>query len=119
MCAQGLLRTFDELFSRFKRDCCLDEISKATGLKMTKNSELFKPIDTPASSSQLTGSLASYVDFLHIITEFLELFWEIIPHYGHGIDRFFQPRCIVRTSFGLESRTDCQSGRVARPKEHV
>ena len=68
---------------------------------------------------QLPCSLACHVDFLHVITEFLELFREIIPHYGHGVDRFFQPRPIIRTSFGLESRTDCQSGRVARPKEHV
>ena len=43
MCAQGLLWDFDELFSRFKRDCCLDEISKATGLKMKSKNTIVQP----------------------------------------------------------------------------
>ena len=43
MCAQGLLWDFDELFSRFTHDCCLDEISKATGLKMKSKNTIVQP----------------------------------------------------------------------------
>ena len=43
MCAQGLLWDFDELFNRFKRDCRLDEISKATGLKIKSKNTIVQP----------------------------------------------------------------------------
>ncbi|KAL9129400.1 MAG: hypothetical protein Q9217_002131 [Psora testacea] len=43
MSAQVLVRDFDELFSRFKRECRLDEISKATGLKMKSKNTIVRP----------------------------------------------------------------------------
>lgn len=70
-------------------------------------------------SFQITDSLACYLNFLHVITEFLELFRKIISHHDHEIDRFFQSRCIVRTSFELKSWMNCQSERVATSVKHV
>lgn len=43
MSAQVLVREFDELFSRFKCECRLDEISKATGLRMRSKNMIVQP----------------------------------------------------------------------------
>lgn len=74
-------------------------------------------IHTPAFNHRCLSISLNFL--LHVITEFLELFREIVPHHGQGIDPFFQPRRIVRTSFGLAYRTDCQSGRVATPPKRL
>ena len=43
MSAAVLFRDFDELFSRFERECRLDEISRATGLKIKCNNTIVQP----------------------------------------------------------------------------
>ena len=43
MSAEILFRDFDELFSRFKSECRLDEISKATRLKMKSKNTIVQP----------------------------------------------------------------------------
>ena len=43
MSAGVLFRDFDKLFSRFQRECCLDEISKASGLEMKSKHTIVQP----------------------------------------------------------------------------
>ena len=63
MSAQGLLWDFDELFSRFIRDCRLDEIGQATGLKMKSKNTIVQPwpmrIKRNATQSEFDVLLAS------------------------------------------------------------
>jgi len=41
--AQVLFRDFEESFNHYKRECCLNEISKAAGLKMNSKSTIVHP----------------------------------------------------------------------------
>lgn len=43
MSAQLLIRDFDELFTRFKRECRLDEVTKAMGLKINSKNTIVHP----------------------------------------------------------------------------
>ena len=43
MTAKDMFRDFDELFSRFKRQCRLDEISKANRLEMRSKHIIVQP----------------------------------------------------------------------------